>query len=200
MFNTKKSFKQTFSSRGFTLIELLIVIAILGTLAVVVLVALNPVQQLARTRDAGRLSAVTQIGHSIEAYATSNSGGYPPTAGCTANSTTTWLNCLLNASEISSVPGKITNNLGDCSGNVVNGWCYNLYGTGARAIVYSRLEGNANINRCNTGMDAYAVYSTANSRGGIVCVASGGSPADPGATGYATCTTSPCTTANQFLP
>lgn len=37
---------------GFTLIELLIVMAILGVLAVVVLVAINPVQQLARTRDA----------------------------------------------------------------------------------------------------------------------------------------------------
>jgi prepilin-type N-terminal cleavage/methylation domain-containing protein len=42
---------------GFTLIELLIVIAILGVLAVVVLVAINPIEQLARTRDGGRLTS-----------------------------------------------------------------------------------------------------------------------------------------------
>ena len=48
------------SRRGFTLIELLIVMAILGVLAVVVLVAINPIQQLARTRDTGRKSGVTQ--------------------------------------------------------------------------------------------------------------------------------------------
>ena len=62
MFNRKNYLK------GFTLIELLIVIAILGVLAVVVLVAINPVQQLARTRDAGRKSSVAQIGHAVAAY------------------------------------------------------------------------------------------------------------------------------------
>ena len=42
--------------KGFTLIELLIVIAILGVLAVVILVAINPQEQLARGRGGGRTS------------------------------------------------------------------------------------------------------------------------------------------------
>ncbi len=66
--------------KGFTLIELLIVMAILGVLAVVVLVAINPVQQLARTRDAGRKSGVTQMGHALEAFYTSQGAEYPDEA------------------------------------------------------------------------------------------------------------------------
>ena len=83
--------------KGFTLIELLIVIAILGVLAVVVLLALNPVQQLARTRDSGRISAVTQLGHALEAFATSNNGTYVP-------ENVTWITTLVNAGEIATVP------------------------------------------------------------------------------------------------
>lgn len=193
--------------QGFTLIELLIVIAILGTLAVVVLVAINPVQQLARTRDSGRISGVTQIGHALEAYATSNSGAYPPTAGCapTGGGTATWIQCLVNSSELSSVPGEIRNSVTTpvCTTNVVNAtWCYNTATTGGamRAIVFSKLEGNANISRCPANSDGYAVYSTPDSRGGIVCVATGGAPAVPaaGAT-FGTCPgTTPCL--NRFLP
>ena len=63
--------------RGFTLIELLIVMAILGVLAVVVLLAINPAEQLARTRDTGRVSAVTQMGHAVQAYDTSHNAVYP---------------------------------------------------------------------------------------------------------------------------
>src|SRR3990172_12613779 len=88
-----------YKQKGFTLIELLIVIAILGTLAVVVLLALNPVQQLARTRDAGRFSGVTQLGHAVEAYATGNNGVYPAEAA--------WATTLQNAGEIATVPAEI---------------------------------------------------------------------------------------------
>ena len=63
-----KSILRNFSSKGFTLIELLIVIAILGVLAAGSLVAIDPVEQLARARDSGRKSAVTQMGRALQAY------------------------------------------------------------------------------------------------------------------------------------
>jgi len=180
----------------------LIVIAILGTLAVVVLLALNPVQQLARTRDAGRISGITQLGHALEAFGTSHNGVYPPVAGggiCPAGSTN-WLNCLVSSGEIASLPSNITNNLtGYCTTNAQNGWCYNFTAATSRFIVYSRLEGNANITRCPAVTNlAYAVYSSADSRGGIICLAAG-EPTVPGtATGYGVCTAATCI--NQFLP
>src|SRR3989344_1638911 len=66
-----KSLLSKFSSKGFTLIELLIVIAVLGVLAAVVLVAINPAEQLKRGRDASRLQIVVQLGHATQAYFTS---------------------------------------------------------------------------------------------------------------------------------
>lgn len=162
--------------KGFTLIELLIVIAILGTLAVVVLLALNPVQQLARTRDSGRYSTVTQLGHAIEAYATSNNGVYP-----TANAT--WITTLTTAGEISVVPASIAYTAGGavCATNAQNGWCYN-YVAGTGAITFARLESNSNISKCGAGQAAWVVYSTAAGRGGGVCTANAATPPAVGLT------------------
>lgn len=153
--------------KGFTLIELLIVIAILGTLAVVVLLALDPVQQLARTRDSGRYSSVTQLGHAIEAYATGNNGVYP-------TASTTWIDTLVAAGEITVAPGAIAYNVTGTAAcgatNVQNGWCY-AFTAGTGAIVFARLESKANINKCAAGQAAWVVYSTAAGRGGGVCTA-----------------------------
>jgi prepilin-type N-terminal cleavage/methylation domain-containing protein len=46
---------------GFTLIELLVVIAIIAILAVVVVLTLNPVQLLAESRDANRVSDMATL-------------------------------------------------------------------------------------------------------------------------------------------
>lgn len=156
--------------KGFTLIELLIVIAILGTLAVVVLLALNPVQQLARARDAGRISGVAQLGHAIEAYATNNSGVYVPESA-------TWVNELVNAGEITTVPSAIAYSVSGfsaCTTNSQNGICYNASTAagGSPAIVYETLESQSNNTKCTGTEIAYAVYSTADGRAGIVCRAS----------------------------
>jgi prepilin-type N-terminal cleavage/methylation domain-containing protein len=179
------------NKKGFTLVELLIVIAILGTLAVVVLIALNPVQQLARTRDAGRKSTVAQLGHAIEANATTNGGTYMATSN-------TWIDTLVATGEIGtaaqnptySAPGSGQHPAGaDCgpAANMDNGFCYNAYGTPrTRAIVYARLESGADNGRCPTATQAaWVVYSTPNGGGGILCTANQATPpGDPGIAGY----------------
>lgn len=64
-----KGFIQTpASGAGFTLIELLVVISLIGVLAVAVLSALNPIEQLNKGRDAGRRADAAQILKSIDQY------------------------------------------------------------------------------------------------------------------------------------
>lgn len=54
--------------RGFTMIELLIVIAILGILAVAVLSAINPIEQIDRGRDTGSRSDAEQLSSAISRF------------------------------------------------------------------------------------------------------------------------------------
>lgn len=64
------------SQAGFTMIELLIVIAILGILAVAVLSAINPVEQINRGRDTGSRSDAEQLLSAIDRY-NAFAGYYP---------------------------------------------------------------------------------------------------------------------------
>ncbi len=54
--------------RAFTLVELLIVIALIGVLAVAVLAAINPLEQLNRARDTGMESDASQLLAAIDRY------------------------------------------------------------------------------------------------------------------------------------
>ncbi|MFC1710217.1 type II secretion system protein [Patescibacteria group bacterium] len=62
--------------KGFTLIELLIVIAVLGILAIAVLAAINPIEQINRSRDTGSRSDAEQLLSAIDRYYASV-GYYP---------------------------------------------------------------------------------------------------------------------------
>lgn len=53
---------------GFTMIELLIVISILGILAVAVLAAINPIEQINRGRDTGSRSDIEQLISAMDRY------------------------------------------------------------------------------------------------------------------------------------
>lgn len=64
----KKILPRIKSQLAFTMIELLIVIAILGILAVAVLAAINPVEQINRGRDTGTRSDAEQLLSAIDRY------------------------------------------------------------------------------------------------------------------------------------
>lgn len=174
---------------GFTLIELLIVMAILGVLAVVVLVAINPVQQLARTRDSGRKSTITQVGHALEAYFTGRGGNY-----IDETATPLWLGALKIAGELSVEPSTIaigvtTAGIVPCNGVLGGGtgveeneWCYKSTGADGSepAVVYTALESDSEISKCDSPLTTpFFVWSTADGRGGLVCT-NGLSEPEPG--------------------
>lgn len=69
-------FRHLRQQAGFTMIELLIVIAILGILAVAVLAAINPIEQINRGRDTGSRSDAEQLISAIDRYYAFN-GYYP---------------------------------------------------------------------------------------------------------------------------
>ncbi|MFC1751367.1 type II secretion system protein [Pseudomonadota bacterium] len=73
-----KSNKMTSAlQRGFTLIELLVVIGIIGILAAVVLVAVNPSRQFASARDTQRRSDLYAVTNAVYQYAAENGGDLP---------------------------------------------------------------------------------------------------------------------------
>ncbi len=60
-------------SKGFTLVELLIVIGLLGAIALIVISAINPIEQANKARDARFKADASQMISAIERYYASNS-------------------------------------------------------------------------------------------------------------------------------
>jgi prepilin-type N-terminal cleavage/methylation domain-containing protein len=65
--------------KGFTLIEIVLVLAIAGLIMVIVFLALSGAQK--NRRDTQRKSDNARLMAQLEAYASNNSGAYPPAGG-----------------------------------------------------------------------------------------------------------------------
>ena len=161
-----------FHQKGFTLIELLVVIAVIGILATIVLLAVNPAEQLRRGRDTSRVSGVTQLGRALQSYYTANGSVYPAQG-------TSWLTTLTSAGDVKLIPANPTYGTlpitpaSTCTvgsfaqGGANTGYCYKT--ASSEGVVYQRLESNLyNSTKC-TGVSAWWVFSTANAQAGLVC-------------------------------
>ncbi|MBI4059295.1 type II secretion system protein [Candidatus Microgenomates bacterium] len=161
--------------RGFTLIELLIVIAVLGVLTAAVLVALDPAEQLARTRDSSRVTSISDLGKATAAYYV-NQSAYP-----TAD--TTWITTLINAGELKTGPTNQSYSSGDAGCTVgfnQNNFCYNMSSSGnGDAVVYAKLESKSQKSKgttfCNdsgtpvANRVRYFVWAASQNRAGVTC-------------------------------
>lgn len=68
-------------NKGYTFIEILLVIGIIGILSTVLMVVINPKQQIDRAQDAQRETDLVAIVSTIQQFAAENSGTLPDTDG-----------------------------------------------------------------------------------------------------------------------
>jgi prepilin-type N-terminal cleavage/methylation domain-containing protein len=103
--------------KGFTLIELLIVIALLGALAVGLLAALDPFEQLKKGTDTGVRNTVSELQGAIVRYFGIKSempwieGGSSDVSGVlTDGSNTSWVSNIIASGELKSDFFKLAEN------------------------------------------------------------------------------------------
>ena len=69
--------RKKYRYKGFTLLEILLTITLIGILAAIILIAINPNRQLAQVRDLDRQKDITDISQAMQLYNVKNRGEYP---------------------------------------------------------------------------------------------------------------------------
>jgi type IV pilus assembly protein PilA len=172
------------TQKGFTLIELLVVIAVIGVLATIVLAAINPLEQLKRGRDAARIAAVTQVGHSWTNYVTAQAQTAYPTAAAGWQATLTSANELSQVISIASGGVTCGAAVNQQSGVTGGNLCYATYtvsgNANAGAVIWTTLESQNAVSKavangqaaCPSPANAEAfVYDTGQGKAGYQCLA-----------------------------
>ncbi|MDP3962891.1 MAG: type II secretion system protein [bacterium] len=80
----RRNVRHRSSEAGFTLLEILLVVAAIGILTSIVIVAINPNKQLGVTRNAQRHTDVNTILNAVYQYAIDNDGSMPSTITTTS--------------------------------------------------------------------------------------------------------------------
>lgn len=173
--------KYSFFSKGFTLVELLISISVMGILSAVILVAINPGEQMAKANDAGKKSAITQLAKALQSYNTI--ANLWPAAGQGGNP---WMTQLKNAGELRTIFPSIGTK---CNEGIEadfpnsyqeNGYCYwrftyNPTNTNEVSL-WTKLDSNIEKGKCSGGLVPYYTWHSVR---GSVCLACGKSTSPP---------------------
>lgn len=126
--------------RGFTLLEVLLVVALIGILAGIVILAINPSKQVADTNNAQRRVDVNTILNAVYQYAIDNNGTLPsgidgtPTEICRTGGTCTG---LVDLSELTATSTYLVSIPVDPTGGSTNGVGYEIATTTGNRIVVS---------------------------------------------------------------
>lgn len=120
------------NQKGFTLLEILLVVAAIAILAGIVILALNPVKQLADTRNAQRRVDVNTILNAVYQYTIDNKGTLPSTITTTSTEVCkTGGTCtgLIDLSVLTASEKYLTAMPIDPSSTSTNGTDYNILKT-----------------------------------------------------------------------
>lgn len=167
MFGKSDKTSDSSSSSGFTLIELLVVIAVIGVLAAAVLIAIDPIQQLARGRDSGRKTSISQLGNAMQSYLTSNSDS-AATLPTGAQWTAAAGNILVTSGDLKVFPPTPGGTAITCSQNSRNNFCYAT--SGNDFVIYTGMESKSEWQKCGaTAGNAWYTYQSSTGRAGVVC-------------------------------
>ena len=166
-------------TKGFTLIELLVVIAVIGVLAGAIIVAINPTEQLARSRDTAKKSTISQLADAVNAYYAANSGVMPV-------NTTGWISTLVTSGDFKVLPA-IASSVCTTSGNASaqQGFCYITQGSSSNFAIFAALDSISEKSKCSanpTVTSAFYLYSSSDAKSGTVCAPAGGN-SQPNVTG-----------------
>lgn len=146
---------------GFTIVELLVTIAVMGAVATVAMIAINPAKRIAEANDTQIKTDISSIRNSLEAYAAANNSRYPVTPtwwceNCTAyaaKGANNWIPELVERGFIKRLPTSPLNGVPGYPGCTAGQAAYLYYsnGTDYKLIAHCMPTTELNIGEANKG-------------------------------------------------